>query len=430
MHNMGRLQVVFLLILMALLSACASSRPPVPPGTIPKPRAPTVTEEQYGHTILNELSKKWDIDYNDPRLDTVTEIVDRLTLAAGAGKDPWHVYLFRAPAVKNAAATRGNHVFVWSGLLDFAKNDSEIATFISHEIAHVLAGHTDPDPNEEVKRLLIELGAVAAGVAVTVATNSPSLGDTLGQMTQAVTNEVGTGLLINPYSRDRELEADHVGLFLMADAGYDPELAVDFWSRVQNTPGFTSGVEFFSTHPPPLDRLAALQQNLPEAKHRYQRSGKPPAPNKNSGAKISSGSTSTAGDKPPAWTDKYYQKLDPPQDTPSGTGQVAAQQSSSSSGQSSSGNSSLATDPTPKSGDSFDWSTQPALPVKQQNASVVSFEVRAPKALLYSKPSITSNPIGEFRHGAVLTAVSQRDGWVEIQSPDHGYLLENDLRKR
>ncbi|MCB0360485.1 MAG: M48 family metallopeptidase, partial [Bdellovibrionales bacterium] len=232
-----------------------------------------MTEEQYGHQVLQELSQQWPLDYNDPRLDTVVRIVDRLTAAANANADPWHVYLFRAPDIKNAAATRGNHVFVWSGMLDYVQSDEELATVLAHEIAHVLAGHTDPDPNEAIRKMLIGLGAAAAGIAV-----SQSAGSQWGQITSSLTQEVGSGFLVNPYSREREAEADHIGLFLMADAHYDPRAAVEFWKRAQNDPAFSSSLEFFSTHPLAEDRAAQLQSFLPAALDRYNGVRAAPAP--------------------------------------------------------------------------------------------------------------------------------------------------------
>jgi len=157
---------------LLFLSACSTRKAPVQVGHIPKSKPITIAEEQYGHTVLQKMSEKWPLDYNDPRLDKVTEIVDRLTVAANADKEPWHVYLFKAPKVKNAAATRGNHVFIWSGMLDWIQSDDELATILGHELAHVLARHTDPDPNEAAKKMLIRVGAIAASIAVALTPDS------------------------------------------------------------------------------------------------------------------------------------------------------------------------------------------------------------------------------------------------------------------
>jgi len=271
-------QPAILLILFCFAAtSCSSTRVPVPPGEVPAPKKPTISDEQYGQEVLRELTKHYELDFTDPRLNQVTEVVERLTEAAGAQNDPWHVYLFRAPQVKNAAATRGNHVFIWSGMLDLTQTDEEIATVMAHEIAHVLAGHTEPDPNQEVYQMLINIGATAAAIAVAAAINDPNVGRNVGNLSGSLTKELAKGIVTNPYSRELEAEADHVGLFLMADAKYDPEAAVEFWRRAQQDPAFNSTIEFFSTHPLPEDRLGQLNQYLAEAKDRYlQAQGKRP----------------------------------------------------------------------------------------------------------------------------------------------------------
>lgn len=266
---------------------CAPPRPPVPPGVVPSPRAMTTEDEQYGHEVLTALSEQFEIEYNDSRLDNIVDIVDRLAKRNNLGNDPWHVFLFRAPTIKNAGATRGNHVFVWSGMLDEVKSDDELAAVLAHEIAHVIAGHTDPDPNEEIRKLLLGVGAMALGIAVSHSAGSVQA----GQLAQDMTQMLGSGVLVNPYSQERELEADQIGLLLMASAGFRPEAALDFWQRSAQSPGLSENIPFLSTHPPAGKRLAGLQQAMPIAVARAQ--NKTAAPNSNMIASGHSSGTSS-----------------------------------------------------------------------------------------------------------------------------------------
>ena len=69
-----------------------------------------------------------------------------------------------------------------------------------------------------------------------------------------------------PFSRQQESEADHIGLVLMAKAGYDPATAVDFWQRML---AYSKGKEppaFLSDHPSSEQRIAVIKRELPEAK--------------------------------------------------------------------------------------------------------------------------------------------------------------------
>ncbi len=367
-NQLSRALSAIVALLLFFTEACAPARAPIPPGTVPAGRPVTSAEEQYGHEVLTALSEQYNLDYNDPRLDNVIEIVDRLTQAAGADHSPWHVYLFRAPQVKNAAATRGNHVFVWSGLLDVAKSDAELATIVSHEIAHVLAGHTEPDPQEEVKKLLIGLGALAAGVAIAHSTGDPMMGRNLGDLTATLANQVGQGFLVNPYSREKELEADTIGFFMMADAKYNPEEAINFWTRAQSDPDFGSVPTFFSTHPPPENRLEQLRQMLPEALARYQGIASPPSSDK---ARIAD--------------------------------------------------------------DTFNWNDGGMTTRKEQSPSLAKsnidqWRVIRPRAILYRNPDRQSKTLGEFAEGSIVTVVERKGEWLEIDSPDHGYLARRDLQ--
>ena len=72
-----------------------------------------------------------------------------------------------------------------------------------------------------------------------------------------------------PHSREQESEADHIGLLLMARAGYDPRAAPLFWRRMMQAGG-ASGPEFLSTHPNPESRIAQLEAWMPEAVQRYE----------------------------------------------------------------------------------------------------------------------------------------------------------------
>ena len=417
-------KILSLLILLTL-GACSPTRPPVPVGTIPKPKAPSISEEQYGHKVLQTMSEKFEIDYNDPRLNDIIDITDKLTRAADAHNNPWHVYLFKAPQVKNAAATRGNHVFVWSGMLDATKNDGEIATILAHEIAHVLAGHTDPDPNEQAKKILIRIGAMAAGIAVSQGVGDPNAAANLGRITATLTDQVGQGILVNPYSKKLELEADHVGMMIMAEAGYDPQDALNFWDRASKDKTFGgSGTAFFSTHPVAENRLESLQKALPKALKRY---------NKNSSSP-SKARTSRSQPKQYAqnWTDKYYGK---------GQKKTNSESAKSTNSQDSVSISKDASDWTaPNSSNdkpivgNLDTDTGEKLPQfaigdsdKQTPAVRQDFKVIVGRSFLFSSKSKSSKKIGEFKKGAVITAIRDHGTWVEINFPDEGYVSKEEL---
>lgn len=257
-----------LVAIAALLSACAPGRPPVPPGTIPDAPYVTAEDEQYGHQVLSTLTQTYPLERDDKSISRVRELVLRLARAANADHNPWNVFVLRGDDVVNAAATRGNYVFVWTGMLRAAPNDGELATVVSHELGHVLAGHTQPSPAEEASQIMAQASGEIAGHVVA---SQPGYAP-LAQLSAIVVTELMKAILVNPEAQRVEFEADHIGFFLMADAGFDPNDALSLWSRMANDSSTAgAGLQFLSSHPASEERLETLRAMLPEAEERYRR---------------------------------------------------------------------------------------------------------------------------------------------------------------
>ena len=83
------------------------------------------------------------------------------------------------------------------------------------------------------------------------------------------------GVLL-PYGRTQESEADHIGLLLMAQAGYDPRDAIEFWERMERSERRWSTPEFLSTHPSHGTRVQQLRAWMPEATRLYDAASRAP----------------------------------------------------------------------------------------------------------------------------------------------------------
>jgi predicted Zn-dependent protease len=75
-----------------------------------------------------------------------------------------------------------------------------------------------------------------------------------------------------PFSRTHEYEADEMGLYFMAMAGYDPSQSVNFWKAMAAN-SQSNGPEFLRTHPLDENRIARINEKLPEAMKYYQPQG-------------------------------------------------------------------------------------------------------------------------------------------------------------
>ncbi len=258
---------------MLFLGGCASQRAAIPPDVIPPHQSVSAEDEAYGHEVFAGLSDQYPLDTNDANINRVRDVVDRLTRAIHADREPWHVYVLKGDNFGNAAATRGNFIFVWTGMLNAVRSDGELAAVLAHEIGHVLAGHTAPDPAEEIDSII----AGVAGTAVGTIVQNTQFG-AASQIAEALVRASLEAMLTNPGSQSKELEADQIGMQLMAQAKYDPQQAIDFWERVKNDPKFSGGIiEFFSSHPSSDRRVENLRLNADSARARYQaaKSGHP-----------------------------------------------------------------------------------------------------------------------------------------------------------
>jgi predicted Zn-dependent protease len=184
----------------------------------------------------------------------VRRVTDRVILASGL-RDTyrWEYILLNAPKTINAAAIAGGRIIVYSGILPVAGSDAGLATIIGHEVGHVMAHHTAERISQDQ---MVNLGAAAAGAMG---------GSLLGAVVPAAAQ---LGYLL-PYSRAHESEADHIGVLLMAKAGYDPRESVFLWQRM-NQSGSGRPPEFLSTHPNPDTRITQLNTWMPQAWRYYE----------------------------------------------------------------------------------------------------------------------------------------------------------------
>ncbi len=202
----------------------------------------------------------------DPgRLNDLNSMMRRITAASDMPEMPYNVTLIQNKTV-NACAFPGGPMMVFAGLYDpqdgLVKDDDEMAAVMAHEIAHVNCRHS----TEQLSKIMLAAGA-AEGAATIADHNDKS--DVANIIRAAFV--VGSALWIPTYSRGDEYEADRVGLFYMAKAGYDPRAAPRIWKRVSEKAGDKDKTSIFSTHPGSGDRYKALEKLVPYAMEDYRK---------------------------------------------------------------------------------------------------------------------------------------------------------------
>jgi predicted Zn-dependent protease len=215
------------------------------------------TETKLGEEAWAEIKTKSKIS-KDPQANAMVQRVSQRVAAASGLKENWEFLVIEDKQV-NAFALPGGKIAVYTGILPVAQDDNGLATVLSHEVGHVMAHHGA----ERISQAqAIEMGTSIASIL---------LGGATGADPNAVAAVLGAGASVGielPFSRTQELEADRIGLTLMAKAGYDPRNAVAFWQRMaQASKG--APPEFLSTHPTDEHRIAQIQEIMPEALAQY-----------------------------------------------------------------------------------------------------------------------------------------------------------------
>lgn len=158
-------------------------------------------------------------------------------------------------ATVNAWCMPGGKIVVYTGILPIAKNEAGLAAIMGHEVAHALANHGQ----QRMSAAYVQQGvAIAGNVAIKDEQSKNAFNQYYG-----IGTEVG---LMLPFSRAHETEADKIGLYLMAIAGYMPEEAAELWKRMSANSGGQAPPEMLSTHPSNDSRIANLTALAPTAR--------------------------------------------------------------------------------------------------------------------------------------------------------------------
>jgi len=233
---------------------------------VPDSEITTMSYQEYSKVL-----KKSKLSTDMTKVSMVRRVGQRIAVASeelltetGRGTDirnyKWEFNLIEDDKTVNAWCMPGGKVAVYTGLLPYSQDENGLAVVMGHEVGHAIAKHG----NERMSQgLLAQFGAIGLSLALS---GSPGVTSDIFMQAYGVGTQVGVLL---PYSRIQESEADHIGLILMAKAGYDPRGAITLWQRM-NAKGGSRPPEFLSTHPAPESRIRNIESQIPEAMKYYK----------------------------------------------------------------------------------------------------------------------------------------------------------------
>jgi len=211
-------------------------------------------EKKLGKEIYDKLEKGQALLQNDRIVDYVNLIGRRLLENSEKVPFDFHFSVIRSSAI-NAFATPGGYVYVNRGLINLAENESELASVLAHEIAHVNARHI-ADIIDKSKKL--NLATLAAVVGAALLGGGGDLSAALIGFSAAAATTMNL-----KYSREHEEEADRLGMVYLVKSGYDAKSMLDFMKIMRRYEFYSNNVpSYFLTHPGTEERIRYLDASL------------------------------------------------------------------------------------------------------------------------------------------------------------------------
>jgi Zn-dependent protease with chaperone function len=156
------------------------------------------------------------------------------------------------------AFSDGRRIVVFTGLFNHVPDDREIAVIVSHELGHNILKHREKKEGNAAiggtVGLLFDIGLLAAGI------------NTQGAISQAAM-EAGA----KAYSQEFESEADYLGVYMLARAGFEIGVAPDLYRRMGAQHPSSQSKNYFSTHPSTPERAVSVNQTILEIQDKVSR---------------------------------------------------------------------------------------------------------------------------------------------------------------
>lgn len=206
-------------------------------------------ERQIGGEMMRQIRASQPV-LNDPVLtEYINDLGNRMVRNAKDVNYSFEFFVIKNKEL-NAFAFFGGHIAIHSGLITTAKTESELASVVAHEISHVTQRHLARRLEAQSKSQPLTMAGMISSVLLTLV--NPSVGIAALSTTMAASQQAG----IN-YTRGNEKEADRVGIMLLANSGFNPQGAPDFFSTMAEKFRYKSKPPaMLLTHPLPESRIS------------------------------------------------------------------------------------------------------------------------------------------------------------------------------
>ena len=220
-------------------------------------------ERALGEAFMREIRARLTL-VDDPLVERYVQSLGYRLAASSARRDLAFTFFVVDDESLNAFAAPGGFIGLNSGMILATESESEFASVLAHEIAHVTQRHIVRAIDHASRSNLPVLAGILA--AVIVGAHDVEA----GQATAAAVIGTRAQSQIN-FTRQNEMEADRVGIRILADAGFDPRAMAGVFEKLENAARYSARPpEYLSTHPVTTNRIAEARdraERLPYRQH-------------------------------------------------------------------------------------------------------------------------------------------------------------------
>ena len=199
-------------------------------------------EKQLGEIIFNQLQGRTSFLYDPLVIEYVNSLGNKLVAHSQDVKFPFTFFTVNSPDI-NAFAFYGGYIGVHTGLIANSETESQLASVLGHEIAHVTQRHLARRKEASAQNSSLTLAGVIGSILL--AAVSPQ-----AMVASMMATTAGSQQAMINYTRGNEQEADNIGMNILANAGFDPYAAAEFFGKLQEQQRYqTKLAPFLITHP-------------------------------------------------------------------------------------------------------------------------------------------------------------------------------------
>ncbi|MGQ0523035.1 MAG: beta-barrel assembly-enhancing protease [Betaproteobacteria bacterium] len=255
-----RWRYLFIALLLAVPRAPAQGLPDL--GDVAQADFSPLQERRLGERIMREI--RADRSFNDDAeaTDYISTLGERLVARSPDARQSFDFFLIQDGQI-NAFALPGGFIGVNTGLILNAQGESEVASVLAHEIAHVTQRHIARMIAGQKASQLTSLAALAIAILASRASSQAAEAAAAFGTATAIQTQLN-------FTREHEREADRVGVQILQDAGFDPHAMVTFFERLQRATRVYEGgaPSYLRTHPLTFERIADVQNRVERLPYR------------------------------------------------------------------------------------------------------------------------------------------------------------------